>query len=161
MPAREELSVRDSSGANLVEFALVFLLLLLLLAAIADLGRGFYTYIAVANSAREGVRYYSRLPCMAADASQRNALYTAVRDAVVNEAAASGINLSNGDALIELNPDPRSACPAKGSPVRVHVVYTFRSMIGFVPMLSGDRFSFGAIPLGHVATMVSFGNDTP
>jgi len=43
-------------GANLVEFALVLPLLLLMLVGIADLGRAFTAYIRVTNAAREAAR---------------------------------------------------------------------------------------------------------
>ncbi len=139
-------------GQNLVEFAISLTVLLLLLAAIADLGRAFYTYVAVANAAREGARYYSRMSCVA---SNEAALRAAVADTVVNEALASGITIPRNRITLE----PSSGCPTQGQPVRVEAVYTFTSMIGSVPMLGGGRFSFGVIPLGHVATMVYQGSD--
>jgi len=53
---------RNERGANLVEFAIVVLLLLLILAGIADLGRAFYGYNVITNAAREAARYGTRLP---------------------------------------------------------------------------------------------------
>ena len=47
---------QSERGANLVEFALVIPLLVLMLVGVADLGRAFQTYIAVTNAAREGAR---------------------------------------------------------------------------------------------------------
>jgi Flp pilus assembly protein TadG len=44
-------------GQDLVEFALIIPLLLLLLFAIVDGGRAVYVYHVVANSAREGARF--------------------------------------------------------------------------------------------------------
>ena len=63
MFGRISAKARDARGANLVEFALALLLLLLILGGIADLGRAFHIYIAMANGAREGARYGARLPC--------------------------------------------------------------------------------------------------
>jgi uncharacterized repeat protein (TIGR01451 family) len=51
-----------SRGQSLVEFALVVPILLLIFAGAADLGRVFYTYVAVENAAKEGVLYGSRYP---------------------------------------------------------------------------------------------------
>lgn len=53
---------RNERGANLAEFAIIAPLLLLLFAGIADLGRAFYSYIAITNAAGEGARYGARRP---------------------------------------------------------------------------------------------------
>jgi Flp pilus assembly protein TadG len=47
---------RDARGAELIEFAMVLPLFLLLTAAIFDFGMMFRTYEAVTNAAREGAR---------------------------------------------------------------------------------------------------------
>src|SRR5215207_1881996 len=49
-------------GQSLVEFALVIPILLMIFAGAADLGRIFYTYVAIENAAKEGVLYGSRYP---------------------------------------------------------------------------------------------------
>jgi Flp pilus assembly protein TadG len=156
MFGREKRIARDTRGQSLLELVIVTPLLLLLLAGIVDLGRAFYTYIAVANAARDGVRYFSRLPCTTENADE---VHTAVYDATVEEAAANGINLAD----ITIGPDPSEGCPEPegGEPVQVTAVYTFTSMLVGVPMLGGGDFSFGQIPLRYTATMVNFGNDTP
>jgi Flp pilus assembly protein TadG len=46
----------DESGAELIEFAMVFPILLLLVAGIADFGFVFQRYEVVTNAAREGAR---------------------------------------------------------------------------------------------------------
>jgi Flp pilus assembly protein TadG len=48
---------RDSdAGQSLVEFSLVLPIFLVLLFALVDFGRGFYTWLLVTNAAREGAR---------------------------------------------------------------------------------------------------------
>jgi Flp pilus assembly protein TadG len=47
---------RGAPGQGLVEFALVFPLIILLLMGIFDLGRAIYAYNTVANAARQGAR---------------------------------------------------------------------------------------------------------
>ena len=49
-------SRRGGKGQGLVEFALVFPLIILVLAAIFDFGRAVYAFNTVANAAREGAR---------------------------------------------------------------------------------------------------------
>ena len=48
---------RRERGSNVIEAALVLPLLFVLTAFAADLGRAFFTYIAVIEAAREGARY--------------------------------------------------------------------------------------------------------
>jgi Flp pilus assembly protein TadG len=62
---------RSERGSNLVEFALVLPLLVLILAGMADVGRAFNSYMVITNGAREGARAASRLSCYPADAAQR------------------------------------------------------------------------------------------
>jgi hypothetical protein len=49
-------------GQSLVEFALVLPIMLLLLAGAIDLGRLFYSYVAVENAAKEGALFGARSP---------------------------------------------------------------------------------------------------
>ncbi|MEX0781453.1 MAG: TadE/TadG family type IV pilus assembly protein [Dehalococcoidia bacterium] len=44
------------AGQTLVEFSLILPLMLVLLFALVDFGRGFYTWLIVTNAAREGAR---------------------------------------------------------------------------------------------------------
>ncbi len=48
--------LRDKRGQGLVEFALVFPIIILIFFAIFDLGRGVYAYNTIANAARVGAR---------------------------------------------------------------------------------------------------------
>ena len=54
--------VRDERGQALVEFALIFTMLVVLLFGIAEFGRGWFYANAVSNGARDGVRYASMQP---------------------------------------------------------------------------------------------------
>jgi Flp pilus assembly protein TadG len=49
--------LRETKGAVMVEFAVVVLVFLLILAGIIDLGLAFYTDQVVTNASREGARY--------------------------------------------------------------------------------------------------------
>lgn len=48
---------RMERGSTLVEFALVFIVLMLMMFGVIDFARALYTYHFVANAAREGTRY--------------------------------------------------------------------------------------------------------
>lgn len=47
---------REEAGQSLVEFAMILPIFLLLLFALVDFGRGFYSWMIVTNAAREGAR---------------------------------------------------------------------------------------------------------
>jgi Flp pilus assembly protein TadG len=61
----------DESGAELIEFAIVFPMLLLLAAGIADFGFLFQRYEVVTNAAREGARVASLPGYSQADVTER------------------------------------------------------------------------------------------
>lgn len=61
----------DETGAELIEFAMVFPILLLLVAGIADFGFLFQRYEVVTNAAREGARMATLPGYTDADVTQR------------------------------------------------------------------------------------------
>jgi len=127
---------RRERGANLVEFALVLPLLLLMLVGIADLGRAFTTYIAITNAAREGARFASKLPYSE----------SSIEDAVITEAANSGVALTVEEIEIDnLNGDG-------GEPITVSIAHDFPLILGGLVGLPG-----GSITLRKRSTMVIFG----
>lgn len=53
---------QSSAGQSMVEFALILPLMVLVVVGIFELGRAFFAYIDIANSAREAVRMYTFTP---------------------------------------------------------------------------------------------------
>ena len=76
---------RRERGQSLVETAVVFPILLLLLAATVDFGRAFDAYIVLTNAAREGARFGSTNPEMTAEE---------IHDLVITDIMGSGTNLT-------------------------------------------------------------------
>jgi len=144
------MSVRSQRGSNLVEMAIVLPLLLLLLAGVVDIGRMFNNYIIVANAAREGARLAARLPCYVENATQRALLRSAIVDAVIQEAADSGISLESGN--VSINPDPAGGCADAGYPIRVTVVYQYDTLLGSI-------IGIDSLTLPSSTAMVCYGND--
>lgn len=109
---------------ELVEFALVLPLLVLLLFGAIDLGRLFHATITIANAAREGARYI--------------ALYNdeeyAARAAAVREAQDGGINLVIDDVTINCPLTPQGTCQQMQSAF-VTVTYDFQLLLG--PIMPG------------------------
>lgn len=121
----------EGEGQSLVELALLLPTLMLILAAALDVGRAFQAHIVVINAAREGARYAASYP----DDSQ------AIRDQVINEAAASNIDLSSSAVVIEIG--------APGEPVTVTVTYNFQPVMGQI-------FGGSTIPIQGSATMIRY-----
>ncbi len=111
--------------------ALVLPILLLLVAAIADFGRAFNSYIVITNAAREGARYAARV-------DHTDTIDGYIRGAVKQEAANSGVELT--DDMINIDPDWEHR-PAN-HPITVTVEYTmttiFTGLVGLeeIPMRS-------------------------
>ena len=53
---------RREQGQSLAEFALVLPIVLLILAGVLDLGRAYFSYVAVTDAAAEGAAYASLHP---------------------------------------------------------------------------------------------------
>ena len=140
--------IGDEHGANLIEMALVTMLLLIIMAGAADVGRAFNNYIIITNAAREGARTAARLPCKD---DNRPQLRAAIVGAVLREATDSGVILVGGDVTIA--PDPvGTGCAAAGAPVSVTVDYR-------TPTVMGGILGMNQIPMQSAVQMVFFGND--
>lgn len=122
-------------GASLVEFALVALLLILLLAGVVDLGRAFHSYIVITNASREGARYGSHFPGHAAG----------IVAAVQQEAAGNGMTLTADNVQVTV-PNPAHS----GDTIRVEVSFDFDTFMGGV-------LGLDTITMRQATEMVVFG----
>jgi Flp pilus assembly protein TadG len=121
-------------GQDLVEFALVMLVLVPILLGIFDFGRAFYAYNTIANAAREGARYGS--------------IHPGDTTGVVTAAQQSIVGLEPGCLAV--------AASFPGSTVRVEVTYNFYAITSFI-----TQFFSGSdhLTLRTVATMYVEGAD--
>jgi hypothetical protein len=119
---------RDADrGQNLVEFALIFPILFLVLMGILDMGRMTYYASALHNAAREGARYGSVFP------DDPEGVITKVEEAAV------GIPVDDLDVIVTTWP----------MTIQVSAAYT----MPFVTPLIGAFFSVdNEIPLGSQVT---------
>jgi hypothetical protein len=137
-------------GQSLVEMALITLVLLFLVAGIADLGRAFYTYTVITNAAREGARYASLFPHYAEGPDEFDGIIGAVR----READQGHVELD--ECTITISPDPRDGAVAPaGTPIGVEVSCPYGTILG---NLLGLAAPF-ELNLRNGATMVVFGLD--
>ena len=101
---------RGEKGQSLTEFALVLPVLLIILAGVLDLGRLYYSYIAVTDAAAEGAAYAALHP----QESRRGEVLRRAQ-----EASHGLVQVDSGMVKVE--------CPtvASGAPITVTVSYSF------------------------------------
>jgi Flp pilus assembly protein TadG len=122
---------RRSRGQSLVEFALVFPLFILLLAAMVDFGLGLYSYMTVNNAVRDGARLgataCSALTCTEAVKARvvaaSNGLARPADVTVVCTKAAGGSTPCTRNTTIP--PDPQNGTK-NGDMVKVTATFTYR-----------------------------------
>lgn len=124
---------RRSKGQGLVEFALVFPVLVLLILGIVDLGRAIYAYSTIANAARTGSRV-----AIVDQYRDQNGLYRAQ-----NAAAAQAVGLAipaDTVAVSWLKDDLSATCsPLQlGCVAEVTVNYTFSAITPIIGSLVSD-----------------------
>jgi hypothetical protein len=134
-----------ASGQNLVEFAILLPILMLIAFGVLDLGRLFHGAVSIAGAARAGARYGAMHLDEFADPLLLDRFGT-VEAAVIAEAAGSGISLSDpalSEIVISCPPD--DSCGA-GLPLRVEITHTMSLILpGFfaspeVPVYSYAEF---------------------
>ena len=137
---------RSERGQSLVEMALMLTLLLVILSAVLDLGRGFFSFIAIQNSAAEGALYAAINPrCRDASTSgcsdPNNVIFRAQHE--------SPDGLVDKDHMaIDVSCDDGAACGSsaliEGRPITVTIVYQFKLLGPFSVMTPDGQLYFKA-----------------
>ncbi len=123
---------KTEAGQALVEFTLILPIFLLLLFAIVDFGRGFYTWVLVTNAAREGAR-------MAAVQSDASTIDQRIYDSFCdNYPSSCGLDPA------KLSISKTNVQGSRGSAVQIDLSYDFQF----------------ATPIGGILNIVSGGNLT-
>ena len=125
----------NEKGQNLVELALILPLILVILIGVLDLGRIFFAQIAVANAAREGVRYLTTHP---ADGLGNTFIKT--KEAASDQASFSGLNLDSSKFTVvaECDIHDEEGCEAgrklnsADNRAVVTVTYMFEPIFGWI-----------------------------
>ena len=123
---------RREKGQSLLEFALILPVLLIVLAGVLDLGRLYYSYIAVTDAAAEGATYAAMYP----EVSARDEVFQRAQ-----EASRGLVQIDN--SMVEVD------CPsvASGAPVTVTVSYSFTVATPLINVIVPD----GVLELRAVA----------
>ena len=130
---------QSERGAELIEFAVVLPLLLLLIAGIVDFGMMFRTYEAVTNAAREGARVGVLPGYDVPDVQARVDAYL----------AASGLTGARTTTVTDV-PVATGAGTFTARSVDLTYTYTFAVLGMAAPLFGG---SFGSITLNAVSVM--------
>src|SRR5574341_2277930 len=142
---------RPESGQSLVEFSLMAVALIILLTGVMDLGRAYFTYLALKDAASEGAYFGSAFPtCVSADdgcAAPNNIEYR------VRHTAPHGglVNWDTVDIAVEA-PDP-----VPGDTITVTLGYKYDLITPFVGTIVGGQ----SIQLGAESVAVIVTADTP
>lgn len=92
---------KNENGQSLVELALSMVLLLTLLAGLVDLGRAFFTYIALRDAAQEGASYASVAKSDALTSSSEVATFCSAVEARGRTTSSNPVDLTTGDITVQ------------------------------------------------------------
>jgi Flp pilus assembly protein TadG len=108
---------RGEKGQSMVELALSFVVLLLLLMGVVDLGRAYFAFMSMRDAAQEGAAYGSIYPINLAGGLNTTAIVNRVRNN-----STSPVNLQDTAITVDVTLIGSKACYGNG--LRVDVVWT-------------------------------------
>ncbi len=135
MLGRRKALTRGEQGQSLVEITVGFTVLLILVSGLLDLGRAYYTYVALEDGAGEAALYLSINPgCWepadgAECADPNNALYRARN--------AGGGFVEWSAALISVDPPAAEDRDEIGDTVTVTIEYDYELLTPIIPRIAG------------------------
>lgn len=138
--------MRNERGGALAELAILIPFLVVMVAAVSELGRLFQTYDTLAKSTRTAARYLTTVAYTTDNITQtKNMALCGKTDCKGVDPVATGLTIDN----IDVEPEGDA-----GNPVRVTVSiinYNFVPIFNLAAMLNADRFA--ALPVKPSTTM--------
>jgi hypothetical protein len=132
-----------AEGQSMVEFAISAVIMIMILIGIADLGRAYYTYVALNNAAGEGAAYGSFNPkCQRASSGTGCADPNNIEFRAKNESLEGFIRTQNIQSVEIATTNPTS--PQLGDPVTVTLVYDYDFMTPYFALLGLDSLTLRA-----------------
>jgi Flp pilus assembly protein TadG len=124
---------RAATGQGLVEFALIFPVLVLLIMGIVDFGRAIYAFNSVSNAAREGARVG-----IVNQGTGAGGAYLAAIEAA-SQATALGLSATDANEVLVTFPNPSGNCStiSAGCPISVRVQYEFSPITPIIGRILG------------------------
>lgn len=127
MPPKNKL---NEKGQSLVELAMAFTLLLLLLGGVIDLGSMFYSFIALQDTAQEGVLYAASNPIDTTGIMNR-----------INKSASYPIDAAQiTDITVTCSGNPcvsTNINSCQGQEIKVEVDYNYNTIMPLIPIVIG------------------------
>lgn len=128
---------RNEKGQSLTEFALTLVILITLIAGIADLGRMFFAYIVIRDAAQEGAVYGS-----IADKSDltnfRSEVESRVKEAFTDPDDPSNTPIDISKLVVQTDLIG-ATCAAPGSAIKVKVDYSVPVTMPFLGTIIGSQ----------------------
>jgi Flp pilus assembly protein TadG len=121
----------SQKGQSLVEMAIMMVVLLIILGGVLDLGRMYFTYLALQNAAGEGAAYGAINPEW--EDNGDNADPDNITYRVQTESTGSLIDWSN--TLVDVT----VPTIAGGSPLTVSVTYTYTVITPMIQVITGEE----------------------
>jgi Flp pilus assembly protein TadG len=136
-------------GQALVEFAIVSIVMLLLLATVADFGRLFYAQITVENEARAGALMAARQPTSYTGACPAYATTNQIGCAIINESRGNGVTVTPAEINVTCEnlsgtTVACSATPQGNTRSRVRITKVFTFMMPILGAILGSSLTMTA-----------------
>ncbi|HEY2962449.1 MAG TPA: TadE/TadG family type IV pilus assembly protein [Pyrinomonadaceae bacterium] len=144
---------RNERGGALAELAILIPFLVLMVAAVSELGRLFQTFDTLSKSTRSAARYLTTVAYTDDSITKTKNMALcgkAVADCGATAPLAPGLTISNIDVV----PEWKDGGVGGGNPIRVTVSikdYSFTPIFNLSSMLGADRFA--ALPIKPATTM--------
>jgi hypothetical protein len=141
-------------GQSMVEMALMMTILLVVLSAVLDLGRGFFSYIAINNAAAEGALYAAINPRCLSGSVAGCGNPNNVEFRTKNESPDGLVVKDNMDISVScVNNNCNFGALTEGNPITVTVVYTFKMLGPFSGMVPEGYLHFRAHAVQKILDM--------
>ena len=137
--------VRRDDGTQMIEFAIVFPVLLLLFAGTAELGRLFYTYTTLAKATRGGARYLSLVTDVNASTTAGKNMVMCGNAAGCGGAGQPAVILPNLNANNIVITPPVNGVGTKYVKVEI-VSYTYQPLVFDLNAMTGGNFNLTLTP---------------
>jgi Flp pilus assembly protein TadG len=158
----ERVQQRRSRGQAIVELALILPVLLVLLAAGADLARLFHSQVAIESAARAGALEAASNPTSFSAGQPCSVATNRVMCAVLRESAGSFLTVAPADVTLTCTPTP--CAEALGNTVEVKVIGHFNLITPILAIFTGGTnvtFSQSAVAQISVRPTVEAPTPTP
>ncbi len=140
----------NETGGTIAELAILLPFLIVMVGAVAELGRFFQTYATLSKSTRAAARYLSRVAYDATnEARAKNVAVCGKIDCTGVNPVASNLTTTNVNVAVEFPPG------GAGNPITVTVSiqnYTFQPLFNLGALIGNNTFSL-ALPIRPSTTM--------